>query len=229
VYESSEGTEAEPALETWEVIRQEGNSFVVQIQQPFVTIGGLEEQFVVTSEGVQRRLPDATPSEPQLQLILKLPPAVSTSWQGANGHYTITAVDATVTVPAGTFSHCVEVTRFRKETKVTEIITYAPGVGMIQRDATFTVIGGFGDFETCSEASVLVCGVENHTSPAPKNSEKLRCRTDEELSVGLQAEESHIHSLAERDSSPPLRCGCSEIKCPSVFIPLAAQASARSA
>ena len=98
VYESSEGTEAEPALETWKVIRQEGNSFVVQIQQPFVTIGGLEEQFVVTSEGVQRLLPDATPSEPQLQLILKLPPAVSASWQGANGHYTITTVDATVTI-----------------------------------------------------------------------------------------------------------------------------------
>ena len=148
VYESSEGTEAEPALEAWEVIRQEGNAFVVQIQQPFVTIGGLEEQFVATSEGVQRRLSGAATSDSQLQLILQLPPAVSASWQGADGHYTITAVDATATVPAGTFTHCVEVTRFRKETKVTEIITYAPGVGIIQRDETFPVIGGFGDFET---------------------------------------------------------------------------------
>ncbi|MBI3756606.1 MAG: hypothetical protein HY267_01375 [Deltaproteobacteria bacterium] len=148
VYESSEGTEAEPVLEAWEVIRHEGNSFVVQIQQPFVTIGSLEEQFVVTSEGVQRRLPDATTGEPQLQPILKLPSTVSASWQGADGHYTVTTVDEAVTVPAGTFTHCVEVTRFRKETKVTEIITYAPGVGIIQRDETFPVIGGFGDFET---------------------------------------------------------------------------------
>ena len=148
VYESSEGTEAEPALEAWEVTRQEGNAFVVQVQQPFVTVGGLDEQFVATSEGVQRRLPGAATSESQLQLILKLPPAVSASWEGVDGHYAITAVDATVTVPAGTFTHCVEVTRFRKETKVTEMITYAPGVGIIQRDETFPVIGGFGNFET---------------------------------------------------------------------------------
>src|SRR5262249_27965150 len=79
---------------------------------------------------------------------LQLPPAESASWEGADGHYTITTVDATVTVPAGTFTHCVEVTRFRKETKVTERITYAPGIGIIQREETFPVIGGFGDFET---------------------------------------------------------------------------------
>src|SRR3954468_16403879 len=65
VYESSEGTEAEPALEAWEVTRQEGNAFVVQVQQPFVTVGGLDEQFVATSEGVQRRLPGAATSESQ--------------------------------------------------------------------------------------------------------------------------------------------------------------------
>src|SRR5499425_714892 len=65
VFESSEGTEAEPALEAWEVIRQEGNAFVVSVQQPFVTIGGLEEQFVMTPEGVQHRLSGAAPSESQ--------------------------------------------------------------------------------------------------------------------------------------------------------------------
>jgi hypothetical protein len=148
VYQSSEGTEAEPVLESWEVIRQEGNSFIVGVQKPFITGGDLEEQFALGSEGVQRRLPSSTTPESQFQLILKLPPAIGVTWQGADGRYTITAVGDNVTVPAGTFPNCVEVTRFHKETKVTEISTYAPGVGMIQREETFPVISGFGDFET---------------------------------------------------------------------------------
>ncbi len=169
VYASSEGTEAEPALETWEVVRQDGNTFVVQIQQPFVTIGGLEEQFVVMAEGVQRRLTNATPSEPQLQLIFKAPPVAGASWQGNDGRYTITAMSDSVTVPAGTFTHCVEVTRWRKETKVTEVSTYAPGVGLIQRDETFPVISGFGDFETRARGHTLLQLKEWKlaTSPAP--------------------------------------------------------------
>ena len=35
---------------------QEGHAFVVRIQQPFVTLGGIEEQFEVDSDGVKRRV-----------------------------------------------------------------------------------------------------------------------------------------------------------------------------
>lgn len=147
VYESSEGSEEAPALETWEVVRQEGNSFVVRIQQPFVTVGGLEEHFAVDGDGVKHRIPAATPSEPQL--ILKFPPTAGVRWQSGEGVYVLTTVGETVTTPAGAFANCVVVTRWHKATKITLVSTYAPGVGLVQREETFPVISGLGgDFET---------------------------------------------------------------------------------
>ncbi|HXG19820.1 MAG TPA: hypothetical protein VNN62_12220 [Methylomirabilota bacterium] len=157
VYESSEGADATPVVESWEVVRQEGRAFVVRVQQPFVTGDGLEEIFEVNAESVQRRVPDAKTTEPQL--ILKAPAAVGDSWQGADGRYTITAAGETVTVPAGTFDNCLEITRRNKESRVTIASTYAPGVGMIQREETFPIIGGFGsggDFEAAARGRTVL-------------------------------------------------------------------------
>jgi hypothetical protein len=155
VYESSEGTEEAPALESWEVIRQEGTAFVVRIQQPFVTLGGIEEQFALEAEGLMRRVPDSDP--PESQLILKLPIVAGSRWQSGDGIYAVTAVGETVTAPAGAFANCVEVTRWNKASKVTIVSTYAPGVGLIQREETFPVIGGFGgDFETSSRGRTVL-------------------------------------------------------------------------
>jgi hypothetical protein len=142
VYQSSEGTETDPVLESWEVVRQEGAAFVVQVQQPFVTTGGLEELFEMTIDGVRVREQDAAASE--FQLVLKTQPQAGMSWQSGAVQYAFTAVGETVTVPAGTFTNCVEVTRWKKEPKITIVTTYAPGVGMIQREETFPIIGGFG-------------------------------------------------------------------------------------
>ena len=62
--------------------------------------------------------------------------------------YAVTAIDETVTVPAGTFTNCVEVTHWSASGTVTTITLYAPGVGMVQRDETFSVIGGgIGSFD----------------------------------------------------------------------------------
>jgi hypothetical protein len=64
-----------------------------------------------------------------------------------------------VTVPAGTFSNCVEITRWRKETNITVVATYAPGVGMIQREETFPIIGGFGsgaDFDSLAKGRTIL-------------------------------------------------------------------------
>jgi hypothetical protein len=157
VYESSEGSAANPVLETWEVVRQEGQAFAVRIQQTFVPNGEVEEQFAIGAEGVQRQLPASVQTAPPLQVILKMPPVEGLSWLGRDGRYTITALDETLTVPAGTFPHCVEVTRWRKETQVTEILTYAPGVGIVQREEKFPVIGGMGsDFETLARVHVVL-------------------------------------------------------------------------
>ena len=148
VFESSEGSAKEPALESWETIRREGNAFVVRVRQPFVTIEGIEEQFAIEADGVKHRVWASRDSEPQL--ILKFPvSAPGSRWQSGNGVYAITATGETVTVPAGTFLNCVEVTRWNKATKIVVVSTYAPGVGLIQREETFPVFGALGgDFDS---------------------------------------------------------------------------------
>jgi hypothetical protein len=151
VYESSESTEVMPVVESWEVTRQEGNAFVLQIKQSYMTAEGIEEFFVSTADGM-RRLDRQTASfeavgaEPRF--FLKAPLTVGATWKNADGKYAVTAIDETVTVPAGTFTNCVEVTHWSASGTVTTITLYAPGVGMVQRDETFSVIGGgIGSFD----------------------------------------------------------------------------------
>jgi hypothetical protein len=71
---------------------------------------------------------------------------VGTTWGDDDGEYEITALDKTVTVPAGAFSHCLEVTNRRKGGKATVVTLYAPGVGVVQREETFPIIEGSGSF-----------------------------------------------------------------------------------
>jgi hypothetical protein len=153
VYESSESTEAMPVLESWEVTRQEEHTFVMRIKQPYVTTDGFEEFFVFTADGV-RRLARETGAVPRL--FLKTPPKAGESWQNEDGRYAVTAVDETATVPAGTFTHCVEVTHWSAGGKVTVVSLYAPGVGMVQREETFPIIGGLGGFETPQQGRTIL-------------------------------------------------------------------------
>lgn len=144
VYESSEGSETVPALESWEILRKEGRGFVVRIKQPFITFDGVEERLDPVSGGVSRRVRSATSS--LTQVLLKPPFTVGAQWQEADGgRSAVTAVGETVTTPAGTFADCVEITRRRKGSQTIVVSTYAPGVGMVQREETFSVIyGGVG-------------------------------------------------------------------------------------
>lgn len=157
VYESSEGSEAVPALESWEVLRQEGRGFVLRIQQPFITFEGVEERFELASGGLQRRIQNAPVSV--AQVLLRPPLKVGAQWQDADGgRSAVTAVGETVTIPAGTFAHCVEITRRRKGSQTTVVSTYAPGVGMVQREETFAIIygGAGGDFVTPAKGRVVL-------------------------------------------------------------------------
>lgn len=157
VYESSEGKKEAPTLETWEVIRREGSAFVVATQQPFMPTGALEDMFELVAQGVQRRELGSTNAE--AYLFLQLPPVAGVSWQNADGRYAITSLGETITVPAGTFTNCVEVTRWREKTNVTVISTYAPGVGMIRREERFPIIGGFGsggDFDSLAKGRAVL-------------------------------------------------------------------------
>lgn len=57
-------------------------------------------------------------------------------------------MDKTVTVPAGSFSHCLEVTNRRKGGKATVVTLYAPGVGVVQREETSPLIAESGAFHS---------------------------------------------------------------------------------
>lgn len=157
VYESSEGSAAAPALESWEILRQEGREFVVRIKQPFITFEGVEERLDPVSGGLNRRVQSATSS--LTQVLLQPPFTVGAQWQEADGgRSAVTAVGETVTTPAGTFADCVEITRRRKGSQTIVVSTYAPGVGMVQREETFSVIygGAGGDFLTPAKGRVVL-------------------------------------------------------------------------
>ena len=148
VYESSEGTPTALALETWKVIRQEGAAFVVQVTQPSMTDNDIEELLTPTTEGLMNLTRTRTDSPARTQtpeLILKLPPTAGTSWKNESGRYAITGDSETITVPAGTFSSCIEVTYWAAEGNVKVVTVYAPGVGMVQREEQFPILGGIGD------------------------------------------------------------------------------------
>jgi hypothetical protein len=59
---------------------------------------------------------------------------VGAGWQGADGHTPYCGLRGD---RSGRNIALIIDDAIRKETKVTEIITYAPGVGIIQRDETF--------------------------------------------------------------------------------------------
>ncbi|MCS6926032.1 MAG: hypothetical protein NZ578_09040 [Candidatus Binatia bacterium] len=159
VYESSEGTEAAPALESWEVIDRHGQVFVVRIQQPFVTTEGITEQLVSTPEGIGQVAGESAAqgllrSAPQF--FLKAPLQVGTSWRNRDGRYAITLAGESVTVPAGTFTDCLEVTRWSAGGTATVVTLYAPGVGMVQREERFQILGGIGGFDTPQQGRTVL-------------------------------------------------------------------------
>ncbi len=155
VYESSEGTPDAPAVESWQVVRQAANAFVVEIHQPsFNSATGVEEVFVATPAGVGRRAVEPAAAQPQF--FLKAPFVVGTKWETPDGQYEISAVDKTVTVPAGTFTNCLEVTHTSLGDAITVISHYAPGVGMVFRDETFPFIEGSGNFNLSRREQVVL-------------------------------------------------------------------------
>jgi hypothetical protein len=145
IYELHDRTDAPPALESWEVVREERGTFVLRIGQSELTTGGFEEFFIPTSAGI-KRFARETQNKDDPPFFLKEPLTVGTTWDDEDGTYEITALDKTVSAPAGTFPHCLEVTNRRKGGKATVVTLYAPGVGVVQREEVFPIIEGSGSF-----------------------------------------------------------------------------------
>lgn len=136
---------APPAEEVWEVVREEHNAFVLHIRQSDLTTGGFEETFLPTSDGV-KRIARETRDKVNPPFFLKEPFEVGATWRDDDGVYEITATEKTVVVPAGSFSHCLEVTNRRGGGKATVVTLYAPGVGVVQREEIYPIIEGSGSF-----------------------------------------------------------------------------------
>ncbi len=156
VYEVQDRTDgAPPTEEYWEVTREEQGAFVLRIHPSDLTTGGFEESFIPTTDGIKRMAAETKDKE-QPPFYLKGPLQVGTTWQDEDGEYEITALHKTVTVPAGKFSHCVEVTNRRKGGKATVVTLYAPGVGVVQREETFPIIEGSGSFHPQRQDKALM-------------------------------------------------------------------------
>jgi hypothetical protein len=156
VYEVHDRTDgAPPAVEQWEVIRADQGAYVVRIRHSDLPTGGFEESFIPTDDGI-KRVARETKDKAHPPHFLKGPVRVGTKWEDEDGTYEITATDKTVTVPAGTFAHCLEVTNLRRGGKATVITLYAPGVGVVQREETFPIIEGSGSFHPQRQDKALL-------------------------------------------------------------------------
>lgn len=138
VYELSDRTDAPSVVESWEVNRSEDGAFVLHIYQSELSTGGFEEFLLPTTGGIKRFYRETGPEE--ATFLLKAPLRVGERWSDEDGTYEITAVQKTVSLPAGTFSDCLEVTYRSKESNATVVTLYAPGVGVVQREETYAAI-----------------------------------------------------------------------------------------
>ena len=107
----------------------------------------LPSEFVsVSPAGVAGRPRTGAP----IEFIIKSPVRAGTTWETAAGRFEITGLSGSVVVPAGAFEGCLEV-RFRAHNgQAATVTSYAPGVGMVRRDETFTIFGGLGSDGTAA-------------------------------------------------------------------------------
>lgn len=111
VYEVQDRTDgAPPAAEYWEVIREDQGAYVLRIRHSDLPTGGFEESFIPTDDGI-KRVAVETKDKEHPPFFLKGPLRKGTHWEDDDGTFEITALNKTITVPAGTFSHCLEVTQ----------------------------------------------------------------------------------------------------------------------
>ena len=143
-YESSEGTPTSPVTETWEVVSRKGPGYVLRIQQSLLARDAPAEFVSASSAGVVMQPSDTASEDGQPQFILKPPLILGATWQTSAGRYEITATQALAAVPAGVFEDCIEITFWSRNGQAKAVTLYAPGVGMVQRDESFTLLGGLG-------------------------------------------------------------------------------------
>ena len=179
VYEAGEGSDSPGLVEAWEILRQDAPAFVMQIIIDGDERSRFEMFFVQTPESISRvatkekeneeemrsAIKSGAAQEVELRAVLQAPVTVGATWENADGYYKVTAVDKKVTVPAGTFTDCVEIWHQSRSGRVTVSTLYAPGVGVVMRDEVYPRLEGSGGFSTRQDRSVLQLKEWKITSP----------------------------------------------------------------
>ena len=153
-YESSEGTPTTPVTETWEVVSRKGAGYMLRIRQSLLAKDAPAEFVSASPDGVVMQPSEARSEDGQPQFILKPPLTLGTAWKTSAGRYEITALQALAAVPAGVFEGCIEVTFWSRNGQAKAVTLYAPGVGMVQRDESFSILGGLGGEDRPRQARV---------------------------------------------------------------------------
>ncbi len=165
-YESSEGRPTSPVTETWEVMSRRGVGYMLRIQQSLLARDAPAEFVSASSAGVVMQPSEAADEDGQPQFILKPPLILGTTWQTSAGRSEITALQALAAVPAGIFEGCIEVTFWSRNGQAKAVTLYAPGVGMVQRDESFTILGGLGNEDGPRQGRVSLWLTEWLVKPA---------------------------------------------------------------
>ena len=123
VYEAGEGSDTQDLVEAWEILRKDEPAFVMQIILDGDERARFEMSFVQTPNGISRvatkekknekelrsAIKSGAAKEVELRAVFQAPVTVGATWENVDGYYKVTAVDKEVTVPAGTFTDCVEI------------------------------------------------------------------------------------------------------------------------
>ena len=165
-YESSEGTPMAPVTETWEVVSRKEAGYVLRVQQSLLPQDSPAEFVSTSAAGVVMQPSDTAPEDEASQFILKIPLSRGATWQTSAGRYEITGLDALAAVPAGVFEDCIEVTFWSGNGQAKAVTLYAPGVGMVQRDESFSILGGLGSEDRPRQGAVSLWLTEWHVEPA---------------------------------------------------------------
>lgn len=99
------------------------------------------QRFALSAEGV--RYVDGA-------FVLKGPLAVGTSWPGEHGGTTkIVADHATITVPAGSYTECIETSEEGgRVPNARYVVTYCPGIGMVRLSVTLGPAEGVAELKS---------------------------------------------------------------------------------
>ncbi|HHY77022.1 MAG TPA: hypothetical protein GX498_00760 [Clostridiales bacterium] len=135
-----EGIGNEYALYTQKVVYSKDNKYQVMINNGGTITANI---YVLSDDSLVRTYTEAEvydeknvldEKENIEDIIIKGPIEVGTKWESQGNQHEITDVDATVTVPAGTFENCIVIKETYKESGAFSNYYYCKGVGLVKSE-----------------------------------------------------------------------------------------------